>query len=51
VREFIDLALKDVGRTIEWRGKGVEETCEDKASGRTIVRTNPRISGRPKSIF
>jgi GDPmannose 4,6-dehydratase len=41
VREFIELAFAEVGRTIEWRGKGVDETGVDKASGKTVVRIDP----------
>src|ERR1700751_5626065 len=41
VREFVELAFAEVGRTIEWRGKGVDETGIDKTSGRTVVRIDP----------
>jgi GDPmannose 4,6-dehydratase len=41
VREFIELAFAEVGRGIEWRGKGVEETGTDTKSGRTVVRIDP----------
>ena len=30
-----------VGRSIQWRGKGVEETGVDKKSGKTVVRIDP----------
>jgi GDP-mannose 4,6-dehydratase len=30
VREFVDIAFAEVGRSIEWRGQGVEETGVDK---------------------
>ncbi len=30
VREFVELAFAEVGRGVEWRGKGVEETGVDK---------------------
>src|SRR4026207_2081067 len=33
VREFVELAFAEVGRSIEWRGKGVEETGVDRKSG------------------
>ena len=29
VREFVELAFAEVGRAIEWRGKGVDETGVD----------------------
>jgi len=41
VREFVELAFAEIGRAIEWRGKGVDETGVDKASGRTVVRVDP----------
>ena len=41
VREFIELAFAEVGRAVEWRGKGVEETGIDKTSGKTVVRIDP----------
>jgi GDPmannose 4,6-dehydratase len=41
VREFVELAFAEVGRTIEWSGKGVDETGIDKTSGRTVVRIDP----------
>src|SRR5271167_2143549 len=42
VREFVELAFSEVGRSIEWRGKGVEETGVDKKSGKTLVRIDPQ---------
>jgi GDPmannose 4,6-dehydratase len=41
VREFVELAFTEVGRSIEWRGKGVEEIGVDKASGKTLVQIDP----------
>ncbi len=41
VREFVDLAFAEVGRSIEWRGKGVEEIGVDKTSGKTVVQIDP----------
>jgi hypothetical protein len=38
VREFVESAFAEVGRRIEWRGKGVEETGVDAKSGKTVVR-------------
>jgi GDPmannose 4,6-dehydratase len=49
VREFVELAFKEVGRSIEWRGKGVEETGTDKPSGKTIVRIDPQYF-RPTEV-
>ena len=51
VREFVELAFAEIGRSIEWRGKGVEETGIDKKSGKTVVRIDPAVfpshRGRP----
>jgi GDPmannose 4,6-dehydratase len=41
VREFVELAFAEVGRSIEWRGKGIEETGIDRKSGKTVVRIDP----------
>lgn len=41
VREFVEIALAEVGRSIEWRGKGVDETGIDVKSGKTLVRVDP----------
>jgi GDPmannose 4,6-dehydratase len=41
VREFVELAFAEIGRSIEWRGKGVEETGVDRKSGKTVVRIDP----------
>ena len=41
VREFVELAFAELGRGIEWRGKGVDETGVDMKSGQTVVRIDP----------
>ena len=41
VREFVELAFAEVGRSIEWRGKGAEETGIDRKSGKIAVRIDP----------
>src|SRR6186713_443056 len=41
VREFVELAFAEVGRRIEWRGQGVDETGVDSKSGKTVVRIDP----------
>ncbi|MFI4987860.1 MAG: GDP-mannose 4,6-dehydratase [Alphaproteobacteria bacterium] len=38
VREFVELAFSHVGRTVAWRGKGVEECGVDARTGATLVR-------------
>ena len=49
MREFVELAFAEVGRTIEWRGKGVDETGVDKQSGKTVVRIDP-VYFRPTEV-
>ena len=41
VREFVELAFAEVGRTIRWSGTGVDEVGIDQASGDTVVRVDP----------
>jgi GDPmannose 4,6-dehydratase len=41
VREFVELAFAEVGRKIEWRGHGIEESGIDTTSGKTVVRIDP----------
>jgi GDPmannose 4,6-dehydratase len=41
VREFVETALSEVGRQIEWRGEGIDEIGVDSASGAILVRIDP----------
>ena len=41
VRQLAELAFAEVGRSIEWRGKGVDEIGVDTKSGKTVVRIDP----------
>ncbi len=41
VREFVEIAFAEVGRTIEWRGQGVDEVGIETKSGKTRVRIDP----------
>ncbi len=49
VREFVQRAFAEVGRTIEWSGKGEAETGRDAKSGAVIVRVDPRYF-RPTEV-
>ena len=49
VREFVELAFARIGRTIEWRGKGVKETGVDKGSGAVLIEIDPRYF-RPTEV-
>ena len=42
VRDFVTQAFAHVGRVVEWRGSGVEETGVDRATGATLVAVDPR---------
>ena len=49
VREFVELAFAEVGRSIVWRGSGVEEKGVDKATGDILVEVDPRFL-RPAEV-
>lgn len=49
VREFTELAFKEVGIDIEWRGTGVDEKGYDKKTGRVLVEVNPKYF-RPAEV-
>jgi len=49
VREFVELAFGHVGRTIAWRGAGVEEEGVCTRSGQVLVRIDPRYF-RPTEV-
>lgn len=42
VREFVELAFKEVGVEIEWHEKGVDEFGVDKNTGNIIVKIDPK---------
>ena len=49
VREFVEIAFGHVGRSIVWRGNGVEETGQDKRTGKIMVKIDPRYF-RPTEV-
>lgn len=49
VRELVELAFAQIGRKIQWCGKGNEETAVDTKSGATVVRIDPRYY-RPTEV-
>jgi GDPmannose 4,6-dehydratase len=49
VREFVELAFKEVGRIIEWQGVGVDEKGVDKESGNVLVEIDERYY-RPTEV-
>ncbi len=42
VRDFVEKSFAHVDMDIEWSGKGTDEIGVDKASGKTIVKIDPR---------
>jgi GDPmannose 4,6-dehydratase len=49
VREFIELAFAEVGRTVAWRGKGDDEIGVDAGSGKLLVKIDHRYF-RPTEV-
>jgi GDPmannose 4,6-dehydratase len=49
VREFVEKAFAHVGRTITWRGRGVEEKGFEKPTGTVLVEIDPRYF-RPTEV-
>ena len=49
VRDFVTMAAKAAEINIEWQGKGENERGVDVASGKTIVRINPKFY-RPAEV-
>jgi len=49
VRDFVTLAAKAAEIEIEWKGEGEKETGADHATGKTIVRINPKFY-RPAEV-
>jgi len=49
VRDFVDLAAKELDIEIKWNGSGVDETGTDMATGKIIIRVDPRYF-RPTEV-
>merc|ERR1711879_656856 len=49
VREFVELAFAEIGRTIKWRGEGVEEEGYCANTGDILVKIDPRYF-RPTEV-
>ena len=49
VRDFVTMAFKAVGIDLDWRGNAEKERGVDAASGRELVRINPRFY-RPAEV-
>lgn len=49
VRDFVTMAFKAVGIELEFSGKDENEIAKDKATGKTVVRVNPKFY-RPAEV-
>ncbi len=49
VRDFVSMAFKAAGVTLQWRGAGVDEQGFDAATGKVRVKVNPRYY-RPAEV-
>ena len=49
VREFVERAFAHVERTVEWRGRGVDEVGVDAKTGKLLVKIDPRYF-RPTEV-
>jgi len=49
IREFVEAAFGCIGMRIRWSGTGADETGIDEASGKVVVRVNPRFY-RPAEV-
>lgn len=49
VREFTELAFKNVGIQLEWSGLGINEIGVDKQTGKVLVSVNPKFY-RPTDV-
>src|SRR6195256_6975773 len=49
VREFVEKAFAQIGKTIVWRGSGAEEKGVERATGEVLVEVDPRYF-RPTEV-
>ena len=49
VREFVETAFAQAGIEIAWEGSGVDEVGKDKATGKVLVKVNPKFF-RPAEV-
>jgi GDPmannose 4,6-dehydratase len=49
VREFVELAFNSAGINIQWQGEGVNEVARNKATGKVVLRINPKYY-RPAEV-
>ena len=49
VRDFVTMSFKAVGIDLDWKGKTENETATDKATGKLVVKVNPKFY-RPAEV-
>ena len=49
VRDFVTMAFKGAGISLDWRGSAEDETGVDSETGKTLVRVNPKFY-RPAEV-
>jgi GDPmannose 4,6-dehydratase len=49
VKKFVEMAFAEVGISLDWKGKGVEEKAINRANGKTLVEIDPRYF-RPTEV-
>ena len=49
VREFCQIAFKEIGIDLEWQGEGLNENGVDKKTGKTIIEIDPKYF-RPAEV-
>lgn len=49
IRNFVRMAFKGVGVEVEFRGKDIDEIAVDVATGKTVMRVNPKFH-RPAEV-
>ena len=49
IRDFVNMAFAEVGRTLEWKGSGIDEVGICTRTGQTLVQVDPRYF-RPAEV-
>jgi len=49
VRQFVELAFREIGKEIVWEGTGEAEVGKDKHSGNVLIKINPKFY-RPSEV-
>ena len=49
VRDFVTMAFRGIGVSLNWKGEGEKEIAEDAATGKVLVRINPKFY-RPAEV-